>query len=379
MGGAASVAVTAGLSAASEEELKDAMSKLTPRTTRRLQDTLAGMQTDEVQKGANIDKASNTLEGNLSAACAPLSKGNAADAENSPPLQSKAAPWKVIVKTLGGKVLEVDAHPTDLISDLKKEIQERGDLPAEQLRLVYGAQVVEGSGTLAEFGLESGAELNALMVKARLAGLACTSHLGKLGRTGAMFSNKSFTVEAWIKVHVFNIDSQGDNTIIGTRHFSGGEGLHMILRNRCPLLGFYYNDTCSSQQLAINTWTHTTFAYDLEAREQRLYVDGQPVGVGANKAPLSGDYDVFIGTWAYGGRLLNGELFSLNVWSVARDAAEIQESFRSAAQPQPSSEGLTASWTFQQDGEEFFRVDAVSGARVPLPKNNVVEVKEGPF
>merc|ERR1712008_535694 len=202
---------------------------------------------------------------------------------------------------------------------------------------------------------------------------------GSLGKTGDLFSGQSFTVETWVKIYAVNEDNQGDNAIIGTKSFGEGSGLHCILRGATPVLGFYCNDTGASRKLTINCWTHLAFVYDLEAREQRIFIDGELAGMGEGKAPLIGNYDVFIGTWAFGGRYLNGEMLLLNLWRTARSAEQIQQSCLSGALPTADSESLVASWTFHLEDNESFRMDAVSGKRENLQAGCVVEVEDPPF
>ncbi len=119
-------------------------------------------------------------------------------------------------------------------------------------------------------------------------------------------SGKSFTVTAWVNLESFdNIHGQDDHTIIGMDDYGFGVGLHLIIRNGFPYMGFYGNDTASPQPLTLNQWHHIAFVYDLNERSQAIYIDGKLSVKERNHDPLGGDNMVYLSRYA-GGRGLDG-------------------------------------------------------------------------
>eukprot|EP00927_Polykrikos_kofoidii_P033046 TRINITY_DN27997_c0_g1_i1.p1 TRINITY_DN27997_c0_g1~~TRINITY_DN27997_c0_g1_i1.p1 ORF type:complete len:340 (-),score=44.28 TRINITY_DN27997_c0_g1_i1:12-881(-) len=286
---------------------------------------------------------------------------------------------EVLVTMLDGQSYTFEATGSTLVNRLKCQIQDAGGPPAAQLKIVFGPKVLEGDSQLAE--LEPSMQsphlsLTALVVNRQWA-VAFVNSSETLGFTGDLFSMRSFTVDTWVKIYAFNTGNQGDNAILGTRRFSEGQGLHLILRGGTPLLGFYYNDTAATRKVVLNRWTHLAFVYDLEMREQRIFIDGEVAGVGTGKEPLSGNLNVMIGDWAFGGRYLNGEMLRLNVWSFARPAAEITADFRDGFNWScVDSEGLVVSRSWLQEEGIGYVCDACSGPKQQV--GGVVEVTEHP-
>lgn len=136
-----------------------------------------------------------------------------------------------------------------------------------------------------------------------------------VGNTASLgLVDHSFTIEAWIKIADWADHDQTivgrychPNTLAGTpkyttpspchlRHsgnvgedIAKNETLHVVLRQRCLVFGFLFNDIVSPDPLELRTWTHIACRYDLDRREQSLFVDGDMVARTANHAPLTGN------------------------------------------------------------------------------------------
>jgi len=277
--------------------------------------------------------------------------------------------------------LQLDVSDTETVEALKLRIEAAGGPRPGCQRLVLGTAVLtDAAQQLKALGASGNLPLTLIEVRSRFAGLAKGGGLGPVGRAGELFAARSFTVEAWVRVHNLNASYQGDNAIVGSLGFSENAALHCILRGGRPLLGFYCNDTYSGSGIELNTWKHLAFSYDLERREQSIFVDGELAARGTDKEPLQGDREVVIGQWAFGGRYLNGEVASLNVWGRALSTDELQMGMREPVPVQGAPpEGLLRAFVFDGEGASPERVDLVTGERMALPVERVVQVEDPPF
>ncbi|MEM1094706.1 MAG: LamG-like jellyroll fold domain-containing protein [Bacteroidota bacterium] len=149
------------------------------------------------------------------------------------------------------------------------------------------------------------------------------SHVA-LGTAPTMgLTNASFTVEAWIYPDTLN----GDRSLLGTTEQQTNQGLHLILRNGRPLLGFYGNDEFAVQPIPLKQWTHLAFVYDMAAQRQRIYVNGVEVITGTGHAPFAGTGTVYIGRSLSAG-YFDGQIDELRIWSTARSAADVEATMR---------------------------------------------------
>lgn len=119
-------------------------------------------------------------------------------------------------------------------------------------------------------------------------------------------ANHSFSVLAWVYIVRHNVGHGGDNCILGCNDFRENCGLHLVVRNGQPYMGFYGNDTCSPDVLLIDKWYHLSFVYDLEARTQAIYVNGKLSVASGGHPPLNGTTNILISEYA-NGRGLNGK------------------------------------------------------------------------
>ena len=69
----------------------------------------------------------------------------------------------VVVKTLTGKSLLIDAAPTDLISAMKAIIEDKEGIPRHQQRLVFADTLVADARTLAEYNIHHDSTLHLVL------------------------------------------------------------------------------------------------------------------------------------------------------------------------------------------------------------------------
>ncbi|HBY94258.1 MAG TPA: hypothetical protein DEP84_09895, partial [Chloroflexi bacterium] len=146
--------------------------------------------------------------------------------------------------------------------------------------------------------------------------------LGKADSLG-LFSN-SFTVMAWIRGDQF---ASGDHAILGTDKRSNNQGLHLVVRDGKPYMGFYGNDTAGTTELSPNIWYHLTWRYDIDKQEQAIFVNGYlDKAVGNRSWFVGADQTVHIGR-ALGGSYFNGRIDELAIYNRALSDDEIRDIF----------------------------------------------------
>ena len=137
---------------------------------------------------------------------------------------------------------------------------------------------------------KGGGDMMLWLPKGAYVGIGSTAGLGIV--------DSSYTVECWVRVSTWNTDQQHDNTILATSTLGHFRALHLVLRDRQPYQGHYGPDVRASVVSEKDTWQHYAFVYDVEKREQTVYVDGCEVATASDRAPLQGDVELDIGRYA---------------------------------------------------------------------------------
>jgi hypothetical protein len=146
----------------------------------------------------------------------------------------------------------------------------------------------------------------------------------ELGTARALgLTNGSFTVELWVRP-----DSvAGDVPLVGTNETVNSQGLHLILRNAKPYLGFYGDDVAGGTTIAAGEWVHLAFRFDAATREQAVLVNGVLDGKRTAKAAFAGEGTVYLGR-AIGSYGLAAAASELRVWKTARTDEQIARNLR---------------------------------------------------
>ena len=143
-----------------------------------------------------------------------------------------------------------------------------------------------------------------------------------------LLKNSSFTVMAWVRGEEFA--SNGDNAVLGTDEKSTNKGLHLVVRNGRPYMGFYGNDTeaiTATTGLMPNIWYHLTWRYDKDKQEQAIFVNGYLNNAETGHEPFQGTGPVHVGQ-ALGGSYFNGRIDELAIYGHALSQYEIRDIFR---------------------------------------------------
>lgn len=176
----------------------------------------------------------------------------------------------------------------------------------------------------------------------------------------------NYTLEALIRVHEF---SPGIQTVMGIEgYFLIRISDNGLLPNQLQVSTGTYGSltdptTCL---LTPNKWTHIALVGDAEAKELRLYIDGQliitkPVtgewqDISLGKPMKANSWETarpfYIGYSYSAGRELDGEFSECRIWNVAKTQEEI---VNKVYEVDPESEGLVAYWKFDEGEGKIVR------------------------
>lgn len=70
---------------------------------------------------------------------------------------------KLFVKTLTGKMIELEVETSDTIKEVKEKIQEQDGIPPEQQRLIFGGKQLADAKTLSECSITAGSTLHLVL------------------------------------------------------------------------------------------------------------------------------------------------------------------------------------------------------------------------
>lgn len=176
-------------------------------------------------------------------------------------------------------------------------------------------------------------------------GDAMVADLGKYvvlpDTTALSLRDHDFTVTAWVNASAFSGlgGYGGDWAVLGNRGPGGGgsTGLHLVMRDGRPYMGFFGNDLGSGNNLSLNTWYHIGWRYTKATGEMTLFLDGNQIASGGGHAPFIGIGDTFIGrcceTWD-SPRYAKGLIDDVQIYDRPLTEGEVA-SLMNAAPPEP--------------------------------------------
>ncbi len=135
--------------------------------------------------------------------------------------------------------------------------------------------------------------------------------------------NHDFTVAAWIKIPRFPPDKR-DYCILGTTHNSYQQGLHLLIRDNKPYMGFFNNDLEGNTTIEAGSWYHIAYRYNKMNGEQAIFVNGKLDAISFDRPPYFGKDSIFAGFTGFnenGG--FTGLMDNLAIWSRTLSENEI--------------------------------------------------------
>ena len=147
---------------------------------------------------------------------------------------------------------------------------------------------------------------------------------------GSAGMNGSFTASAWVKLEG---DLTGDKSIFGNNATGNGLGLHLIVRNAHPHLGFYGNDlTADNVTLSTGEWYYLTWQYDAANQTQTLYLNGEQIKSASGHAAFNGTNYLDIGT-SMGGYYFTGNIKGASITDSVLTSDQIKAQMNAPATP----------------------------------------------
>ncbi|CAL4923579.1 unnamed protein product [Urochloa decumbens] len=70
---------------------------------------------------------------------------------------------RIKVKTLSGRVIDVDVEPTDLVGRIKERVEEQVGIPTEQQRLVFAGKLLADGKTVRESNVTAGTVIHLVL------------------------------------------------------------------------------------------------------------------------------------------------------------------------------------------------------------------------
>lgn len=67
------------------------------------------------------------------------------------------------VKTLTGKITEIDIEPNDTIMRIKERVEEKEGVPPPQQRLIFGGKALSDEQTAESYGIKAGSVLHLVL------------------------------------------------------------------------------------------------------------------------------------------------------------------------------------------------------------------------
>lgn len=136
-------------------------------------------------------------------------------------------------------------------------------------------------------------------------------------------TDHGFTVATWLKIREF--DSLGsDVVVLGSKSFAYQRGLHLMIRQKKPYMGFFNNDLSGNTEIKDNQWFHLVWRFNQLSGEQAIFVNGRLDANAFNRHSYKGLDSLFVGIVGFSDRVgFKGEISDLTIWSRPLGEEEI--------------------------------------------------------
>jgi two-component SAPR family response regulator len=103
-----------------------------------------------------------------------------------------------------------------------------------------------------------------------------------------------FTVAVWLKIPRY-ISDKRDYSIMGTKSNAYQRGLHFLIRDRKPYMGFFNNDLEGNTVIEAGKWYHVAYRYNKLNGEQSIFVNGKLDAISFDRPAYLGSDTLYIG------------------------------------------------------------------------------------
>lgn len=103
-----------------------------------------------------------------------------------------------------------------------------------------------------------------------------------------------FTVAVWLKIPRYTSDKR-DYSIMGTKNNAYQRGLHFLIRDRKPYMGFFNNDLEGNTMIEAGKWYHIAYRYNKLNGEQSIFVNGKLDAISFDRPAYLGSDTLYIG------------------------------------------------------------------------------------
>lgn len=132
-----------------------------------------------------------------------------------------------------------------------------------------------------------------------------------------------FTVAAWVKIPRY-LAGKEDYCILGTKNNAYQQGLHFLIRDQKPYMGFFNNDLAGNTVIEPGKWYYITWRYNKANGEQAIFVDGKLDAISFGRPPYLGGDSIFVGIADFNlNSNYTGVLDNLCIWSRVLSDKEI--------------------------------------------------------
>lgn len=131
-----------------------------------------------------------------------------------------------------------------------------------------------------------------------------------------------FTVAVWLKISKY-LPEKADYCILSSGTPSYQRGLHYLVRNKQPYMGFFNDDLAGNKTIEEGQWYHIVWRYNKLSKEQAIFVDGRLDARSRRRPSFKGTDSLYIGAYYYPKANMAGEIDDLCIWSRALGEEDI--------------------------------------------------------